>query len=82
MYEAHEGYYSINTRQGGSSEAEGRDKAADTAHTTDLRPCCGSSGGHWFLHLHSGSQEVGFLGGKRQAVLLKLTQPWLWRAIW
>lgn len=35
---------------------------------TDLRPCCGSSGGHWFLHLHSGSQGAGSLGIRRKEV--------------
>lgn len=35
---------------------------------SDLRPCCGSSGGHWSLHLHSGSQGVGFLGIRKKTV--------------
>ena len=34
---------------------------AETPQDSDLHPCCGSSGGHWSLHLHSGSLGVGFL---------------------
>lgn len=72
MYEAHKRCYSVDTRSGERSQAEGRDKATGTTHTTDLHPCCGSSGGRWFLHLHSGSQEVGFLGDKKAGSSIKM----------
>lgn len=36
---------------------------------SDLHPCCGSSGGRWFLHLHSGSQGAGFLRSRRKGLI-------------
>lgn len=49
---------------------------AETPQDSDLHPCCGSSGGHWSLHLHSGSLGVGFLGIGRKVVHCMASLVW------
>lgn len=60
-------------RAGGREEGDGVGQALRIQSTrrqdSDLHPCCGSSGGHWFLHLHSGSQGVGFLRIRRKGFI-------------
>lgn len=70
-------------RDGGTEGRMGKGRhsgeGAQTPQDSDLHPCCGSSGGHWSLHLHSGSLGAGFLGIERKVVHYMACLVWFLR---